>query len=86
MVAVQARKKKQRAIDHPFSDSRGDTMSREPEAAMDDVPDADQIIQDCLNLDHPKSFFLPHTLGLGHLSVDGGRGSILRGRELLLET
>ena len=50
-------------------------MSREPEAAMDDVPDADQIIQDCLNLDHPKSFFLPHTLGLGlgHLSVDGGR-------------
>lgn len=40
-------------------------MSRQPEAAMDDVPDADQIIQDCLNLDHPKSFFLYAGAGSG---------------------
>lgn len=39
-------------------------MSRQPEATMDDVPDADQIIQDCLNLDHPKSFSYTPALAL----------------------
>ena len=40
-------------------------MTTQPEAAMDDVPDADQVIQDCLNLDHPKSFFLYAGAGSG---------------------
>lgn len=40
-------------------------MTTQPDAAMKDVPDADQVIQECLNLDHPKSFFLYAGAGSG---------------------
>ena len=40
-------------------------MSIQPEANMEEIPDADEVIQDCLNLDRPKSFFLYAGAGSG---------------------
>jgi len=60
-------------------------MSRQPEAATDDVPDADQIIQECLNLDHPKSFFLYAGAGSGktHSLVEAVKNLKSRERQRL---
>ncbi|AEJ13907.1 MULTISPECIES: UvrD-helicase domain-containing protein [Pseudomonas] len=40
-------------------------MSIQREANMDEIPDADEVIQECLNLDRPKSFFLYAGAGSG---------------------
>ncbi|UXH38397.1 UvrD-helicase domain-containing protein [Pseudomonas promysalinigenes] len=40
-------------------------MSIQPEANMEEIPDADEVIQECLNLDRPKSFFLYAGAGSG---------------------
>lgn len=60
-------------------------MNRQPEAATDDVPDADQIIEECLNLDHPKSFFLYAGAGSGktHSLVEAVKNLKSRERQRL---
>ena len=40
-------------------------MSIQREANMDEIPDADEVIQECLNLDRPKSFSFTPVPALG---------------------
>ncbi|WP_233238848.1 UvrD-helicase domain-containing protein [Bordetella sp. LUAb4] len=50
-------------------------------AAAEDVPDADQVIQECLNLNRPKSFFLYAGAGSGKTHSLVKAVSVLKTRE-----
>jgi DNA helicase-2/ATP-dependent DNA helicase PcrA len=40
-------------------------MTTQPQATLNEIPDADEVIQECLSLDRPKSFFLYAGAGSG---------------------